>query len=137
MSIERSTDHPRYYRRRVPLLWWLEKGVYVRFMIRELTCLFVGFAAILLLCEVRALSKGGAAWAMFQARLESPGFLVLNGVVLAMVLYHTVTWFNAAPQALVIKLGGRRVPKGLILAGHYFAWVVVSGVVIWFLRGQA
>ena len=39
-----------------------------------------------------------------------PVVLALNVVALAFVLLHAVTWFNLAPQAIVVRMRGRRVP---------------------------
>ena len=36
--------HPKWYRKRVPIFWWLENLAYVKFITRELTSLAVGYA---------------------------------------------------------------------------------------------
>jgi fumarate reductase subunit C len=55
--------------------------------------------------------------------------------VLLALLFHTVTWLNLAPKAIVLHLGGRRLPDAAVLAAHYAAWLVVSAAVVWlFLR---
>ena len=42
--------------------------------------------------------------------------LALNVVALAFVLLHAITWFNLAPQAIVVRMGGRRVPPPAVAA---------------------
>jgi fumarate reductase subunit C len=57
----------------------------------------------------------------------------LNVVALAFVLLHSVTWFNLAPKALVIRVGHWIVPPKFIVAANYAAWIVVSAAVAWIL----
>ena len=39
--------HPRWYRRRVSVWWWLQKGSYTGFVLRELTSVFVAYFALI------------------------------------------------------------------------------------------
>jgi len=48
--------------------------------------------------------------------------LVLNIVALLFVVLHAVTWFAVAPDAMVLKARGRRVPRHQIIAAHYAVW---------------
>ena len=47
--------------------------------------------------------------------------------------FHAVTWFNLAPKAMVVEVGGRRLPGALIAGANYAAWAVVSAVLAWLL----
>jgi fumarate reductase subunit C len=128
--------HPRWYRRRVSVWWWLQKGSYAVFVLRELTSVFVAFFALVLLWQVRAVASGPDAYAHFLARLASPLSLVLHAVALLFVLFHAVTWFALAPKAMVVRLGGKRVPDGIIVGLNYVACLLLSGGVAWvLLRG--
>jgi fumarate reductase subunit C len=44
---------------------------------------------------------------------------------------HTVTWFSLTPQAMEVRLDGRKVPAFHIIAGQYTGLVVVSLFVLW------
>lgn len=123
--------HPAWYRRRMSVFWWLHKASYAWFVARELTSVFVAYFAVLLILELRALSQGPDAHARFLARLASPGFLILDVVALVFVVFHAVTWFNLAPSAAVVHVGGRRVPDRAIAAANYAAWLVLSLAVAW------
>jgi fumarate reductase subunit C len=122
--------HPRWYRRRVSVWWWLKKPSYATFVLRELTSVFVAGFAVVTLLQVRALSAGPEAYARFQQRLESPIVLAFHAVALAFVLFHSITWFNLAPKAMVVRLGGRRLPDAAVVAGNYAAWVVATAFVV-------
>ena len=128
--MNRRRFHPRWFRRRTPIFWWLEKGVYVHFIVRELTSLGVAYAALLLVVQVGVLGAGDAAHARFSALLASPWAVAWHALLLATLLFHTLTWLHLAPKALVVKLGGRRVPNAAILAGHYLGWLAASALVV-------
>lgn len=128
--------HPRWYRRRVSVWWWLQNRAYTGFVLRELTSVFVAFFALVSLWQIRALVQGPDAYAAFLARLGTPLFLVLHGVAFLFVLFHAVTWFNLAPKALVVRLRGKRMPDGVIIGANYAAWLLLSGAVaLILLRG--
>ena len=132
MSVDRDYRH-RWLRRRVSTYWWLEKPSYFAFVLREGTCMFVAWFVVFLLLLVRAVAQGESSYREFLAWSATPGILFLNVVTFASMLYHAVTFFAAAPQAMVVHLGRRRVPGRMVLAGHYAAWLVVSAAVSWFL----
>jgi fumarate reductase subunit C len=125
--------HPRWYRRRVSVWWWLQKPVYTVFVLRELSSVFVALFALLLLWHIRAVAQGPEAYADFLARLRHPAVFAVNAVSLLFVLFHAVTWFNLAPKAMVVRLGGRRVPDRIVAASNYVACLVLSGAVAWIL----
>ena len=125
--------HPRWLRRHVSTYWWLEKRSYFAFILRESTCLFVGWFAVYLLLLIAAVVDGPDAYARFLIWSASPWMILLNVVSFALMVFHAITFFDAAPQALVVHLGHTRVPGPLVLLGHYAAWVAASAAVIWLL----
>ena len=125
--------HPRWLRRHVSTYWWLEKPSYFAFILRESTCLFVAWFAVYLLLLIAAVVDGPDAYARFLAWSASPWLIVLNVVSFALMVFHAITFFDAAPQALVVHLGHTRVPGSFVLIGHYAAWIAASGGVIWLL----
>jgi fumarate reductase subunit C len=46
-----------------------------------------------------------------------------------MALYHSITWLNATPKAIVIQQGEEYVPPGTLIAGSYVVWIVLSVLV--------
>ena len=130
-----KTYHPRWYRPRMPIFWWLRTLPYVKFIARELTSFAVAYAAILLAIQARALGQGEEAYGRFSSWLQSSPVVWFHIVVLLVVLFHTVTWLNLAPKALVAHVKGRRVPDVVVLLSHYAAWLVVSGLLAWRLLG--
>lgn len=127
--------HPEAHRERLPIFWWLAKFAYAKFITRELTSLAVAYTAVVLLVQVAAVARGPETYARFQQFLAAPAAVALHGVVLLFLLFHTLTWLGLAPQAMVVRLAGRRLPDGVILAAHYVAWLAASALVVWVLRG--
>jgi fumarate reductase subunit C len=139
-AVERAmksyTDyHPRWMRPRVSTYWWLERAAYLKFILRELSSIFVAWFVVYLLMLVRAVSQGEPAYRQFLDWSGSPTVLLLNVVSLFFVVFHSITWFNLAPQAMVVRVGDTRVPGLLIATAHYLAWAVVTAFLIWLLVG--
>ena len=126
----------KLYRRPMSFWWWLERRAYFSFVVRELTCLFVGAFAVLTLMQVRAIGDGPEAYAAFAAMLASPAGIAFSAVAFLFVLFHAVTWFQAVPTTIVLRMGGERVPDGIIAGAHFAGWLAVSAVVAFIvLRG--
>lgn len=125
--------HPRWYRPRVSVYWWIGQRQYLKFILRELSSVFVAYFVVLALFQVRALQLGPEAYARFQDWLRNPAAIVLNVIGLFFVVFHTITWFNLAPHAMAIRLRGKRLPAIMIAGPNYLAWIAVSALVAWFL----
>jgi len=128
-----SEFHPRWYRRPVSVYWWIGQRQYLKFILRELSSVFVAIFVVETLFQLSALKAGPQAYAAFQATLASPWMIALNLVCILFVLFHTITWFNLAPSAMPVRLGGKRVPAALVAAPSYVMWVVISAAVYWFV----
>jgi fumarate reductase subunit C len=125
--------HPRWYRRRMPVFWWLRRRSYLLFVIRELSSVFVAWFIAFLLLLVKAVGDGEGAYQRFLDWAANPFIIALNVVALAFVVLHAVTWFNLAPQAMVVRLRGNRVPPPMVAGGNYAAWVVLSALAAWII----
>jgi fumarate reductase subunit C len=90
---------------------------------------------VYLLLLVRALSKGNADYQHFLGWSASPVALLLNLVSLVFISFHAITWFNLAPQAMVVHLRGERIPAKWITGVNYAAWALVSALAAWILLG--
>ncbi|MFN0106165.1 MAG: fumarate reductase subunit C [Bryobacteraceae bacterium] len=124
---------PKSYHPRVSTYWWLARWVYLKFILREASSVFVAWTVILTLLQIRALVRGPAEYAEFQNWLRSPYLLALNVIALFFVVFHAVTWFNLAPKAMVVRIRGKRLPNLAISAPNYAAWAVISAAVAWIL----
>ena len=128
--------HPRWHRTRVSTWWWLESRSYFAFILRELSSIFVAWFVVYVLMLISAVGEGGAAYAEFLAWSREPLVLLVNVVALVFVALHAITWFNLAPQALAVRLGGRRVPGSLIAGSNYAALLAVSAIIIGLLVAE-
>jgi fumarate reductase subunit C len=114
------------YRRPMPADWWLKKRTYSLFMVRELTCVFVGGYSLILLILASRIGDQESVTVMLNSKTLS----VLQLIALPMVIYHTVTWLNLTPKVLVLWRGEERVNPLLIAAVHYVAWIGISIVIL-------
>jgi len=110
----------------MPADWWLKKRTYSLFMVRELTCVFVGGYSLVLLILASKIGDQQGVTAMLNSKTLS----VLQLIALPMVIYHTVTWLNLTPKVLVLWRGEERVNPLLIAGIHYVAWIAVSIVIL-------
>jgi fumarate reductase subunit C len=109
--------------------WWLERPNYTRFMVRELTSVFVaGYAFMLMRMLYLRVAGDQAAFTRF---VECKTGWTFQVIALAFVLFHAVTWFNLTPKVVIIWRGEERVPAPLIAGAHYVMWLVASLVVLW------
>lgn len=123
--------HPRWYRRRVSTYWWVRQRHYLKFIVREVSSVFVAAFIAILLLQLRALRAGPEAYARFQQRMQSPALILLSLIIFFFVVFHTITWFNLAPRAMALRVRGKRLPDLLIAAPNYVIWLAVSAAVTW------
>jgi fumarate reductase subunit C len=103
------------------------------FFLREITCLAVAWSAVTFLLLVRSVLAGPDAYAAFLRWLGRPGVVGAHAVVLVAVIWHSVTWFLAAPRAMGSHVLGRKVAPSAVIAGHYAAWAAASAAIWWVL----
>ena len=97
--------------------WWRRSPYFRRYMLREASAIFlVGYALVLLVGLVR-LAQGEAAFDAWRAALGTPLSIVWHLLVLAMVIYHSVTWFQVMPKTL---------PRLSVKPG----WITASGMAV-------
>lgn len=114
--------------------WYLARRRDQIHMAQELTSLFIGNYALLLLCALRAIADGPAAYQAFVASLGSPLMLAMLWISFAVTLFHTVSWFGVTHKAMPVQIGESFLPPAVIVGGHYAAWVVMS-LFILFIAG--
>lgn len=130
-NASQNTGKP--YVRKIPIFWWTRRWVDLRFVLRELTSVCVAVYCLIFLFFVRSILLGPEAYAAFMARMQSPLMIVVHVLLLGGLLYHSITWFNLAPKAMVIKIGTMRIPDLLIAAANYAGWIVISVVLFWLM----
>lgn len=118
------------YIRQKPNTWWMRNSFYRAYMMREFSSIFIAIYAVVLLVGLVRLSQGAQAWEGWLAALQSPLSIGLNGVSLLFALYHSVSWFKLAPQAIPPQISGIRIRAGLVIGLHYVAFFLLSIIVV-------
>jgi len=114
--------------------WYLKDRNYTIHMLNELTSIFVGLYALILLWGIMAVAGGREAYQFFLDYLAGPGMLSLLWVTTIVIFYHAIAWFSVTPKAMPIQKGEKFVPGSVIAGAHYAIWVVLTLVVL-FLAG--
>lgn len=112
--------------------WWLKHPRYMRYMSREVTCIFIGAFALLMLCALERLSQGRAAYESFIAALQGPAGVVGLLLVLVFAVHNATSWFNVTPKALPVQIGEEFLAGKYIVGAHYAVWIMASLVVLFF-----
>jgi fumarate reductase subunit C len=112
--------------------WYFKQPRYLRYMSREVTCVFIGAFALFMLCALERLSAGRAAYESFLAAIQGAWSALGLLVVLAFAVHNATSWFNVTPKALPVQIGEDFLPGKFIVAAHYAVWVLVSLAVLWF-----
>lgn len=134
MTAAPRVERSGLYYPKISSTWWLRHPSYFRFMMRELSSVFIAIFLVVFLVELHQLSRGPQAYAAFLETLRSPGWIVFHVVALAFAIYHSVTWLKLIGVVQVVRVGERQVPPRLVAGGAFGAWAVVSLVILfWFL----
>jgi len=112
--------------------WYFRHPRYLRYMSREITCIFIGAFALLLLCALGRLADGQSAYESFVAALQGPWGIFGLLVVLIFAVHNATSWFNVTPKALPVQIGEEFLPGKFIVAAHYAVWIVVSLAILFF-----
>ena len=114
--------------------WYFRHPRYLRYMSREITCVFIGALALLLLCALQRLSQGQAAYESFLAAITGPWSSVGLVMVLVFAVHNSTSWFNVTPKAMPVQIGEHFLPGKVIVAAHYAAWLIVSLLIVYFAQ---
>ena len=126
---EQVTRKP--YVRRMTTEWITRHPRYLRYMLREFSCLFIGGWTLMMVWGLGRLARGPEAWSAFLEALKSPASIVLQVLALGFSLYHSVTWFRLTPKALPVQLGEEFVSDRVISGAHFAGWALISLIVLW------
>lgn len=128
-----SEFHPRWHRHHVSVYWWLWQRHYLKFILREISSVFVAGFVVMTLFQLAALKGGPQDYADFESSLASPIVIGLNIIAFLFLMFHAITWFNLAPSAMPVRMGGKRVSAFLVAAPSYVLWVAISVFVSWLI----
>lgn len=127
-----SNEKSKEYIRPMPWNWYLQRLPYTLFMIRDLTSVFIAGYCIFLMVLVYHANQDLETFKAFYATLSSPVSVILHVIALVFAVYHSVTFCNLTPRALVVFQGDEKVSDAKIAGVHYAGWAVIS-VLIFFL----
>ena len=119
-----------YIRKMSKTNWFFSQPRYMRYMAREVTCIFILAYTILLIFALKNLADGPEAYAGFLEALNSPLGILFNLAALVAAVYHSTSWFNVTPQAMPVQRGEEFLPGNIIVGAHYGGWALISLIVL-------
>ncbi|MDK1023230.1 MAG: fumarate reductase subunit C [Gammaproteobacteria bacterium] len=117
------------YVREIPNTWWLKNNFYKAYMMREISSVFITIYSVVLLVGFFRLYQGPEAYQGWLEALQNPWSIAASVVMLLSTLYHSISWFKLAPQAMPLQFGKIRVIPGLVVGLHYLAFLAILAVV--------
>ena len=114
--------------------WWLRQPRYIRYMMREISALFIGTYVLLLIVGLFQISRGEAAYTAFLSAVEGTVGLIFAVTTMIFAIYHSYTWFQVTPKAMPLMFAGKRVAGPIIVAAHWIVFAIASAV-LWLLVG--
>lgn len=124
-------SHKPFVREVPPTTWYFRHPRYMRYMAREVTCIFVGAYCVLLVIGLQRLAAGQSSYDAFLQALRSPVSILFHLLALLASVYHAATWFNASQKAMPVQIGEDFVPGNVISGAHYVIWIVLSFVILY------
>ncbi len=113
--------------------WWLSQPRYVRYMLREVSAAFIGAYILMLIVGLLRLSQGPAVYESFLTAVLSPAGVAFSLIAFVFAVYHSVTWFGVTPKAMPLRVGGKGVPKAIIVGAHWLGWTVASLLILFWV----
>jgi len=113
------------YIRELPNTWWLKNSFYKAYMMREVSCVFITIYTLVLLVGLVRLYQGPEAYSAWLIALKSPWAIGGSIIMLISTMYHSISWFKLAPQAMPLQIGSMRVNAPLVVGLHYAAFLVI------------
>ena len=90
--------------------WWAQPA-YRGYTARELSGVAVTIYGGILFTGLFSLARGPESYDGFLRFLRSPFSILLNLILLAVVIYHVVTWFQTLPKTMPkMIVDGKQVP---------------------------
>ncbi|MBM4254730.1 MAG: fumarate reductase subunit C [Deltaproteobacteria bacterium] len=118
------------YRRPInPSTWWLKNPNYRFVMYRELTSVFIIAFLLIFLWFLCSLARGPEAYNAFLQRLSSPWSFFFHLATLIAACFHSCTFFNLTPKAIVVRKGEEKIADAFLIAPNYVGWLTVSVVI--------
>lgn len=123
------------YRPTLTRTWWLKNNAFKVYMVRELTALPLLFFLLCLVMGLYSLSQGAEQWYAWLGVMQNPLVLLINALAFVASLFHAWTFFQLFPRVMPLRLGGKPLPAGALIAGQWVGVFAVFALVAWLFWG--
>jgi fumarate reductase subunit C len=120
------------YRPEMSAYWYFDRWPYLKFMLREVSSIFVAWFAVVILLQLNAVISGAPAYGNFQRWMATPPVFIVNVISFVFVCFHAITWFMLVPRVMARQLLQRPTPDIVSAAPNFGIWLVASLIVALF-----
>jgi fumarate reductase subunit C len=123
---------PNPYRPQMRAYWYFDRWPYLKFMLREISSVFVAWFAVVTLLQLNAIISGPVAYANFQQWMATPVILIVNIIAFVFICFHAITWFMLVPRVMMRQVLQRPTPDLISAAPNFGLWFLASVIVALF-----
>lgn len=124
------------YIRKSNASWWLKRGVYIRYMVRESSAFFSLWLCIelLIFASITAYDAPNAP-SLITNFLAHPAAIAANIAALLALLFHTITWYTILPEGIRCFMSRkpddtRLIPRRLISIAGALMTLIASAIIL-------
>ena len=117
---------PKPYQPEMGTYWYFDRWPYLRFMLREASSIFVGWFAVVMLLQLKALIGGPAAYASFERWMATPAVFIVNVISFFLICFHAITWFMLVPRVMTRQILQRPTPELMSALPNFAVWLAAS-----------
>ncbi|HJU29012.1 MAG TPA: hypothetical protein VJ718_07575 [Candidatus Binataceae bacterium] len=117
---------PKLYQPRMSPYWYFDRWPYLKFMLRELSCVFVGYWAAITLAQIASINGGPISYAKFNHFMSTPLMMAFSILAFVFVCFHAVTWFLLVPRVMMRQVMGRPTEDLMAAAPNFAIWLAAS-----------
>ena len=119
----------RPYVRPLGMGWWTRNPVFVKYMIREASCIPIAIYSLILIVGLARLGQGPAAYDGWRDGLRHPLAIAFHVIALGLILYHCYTWIRITPKLLpTLWLQSHLYSPRILTIGSWALTAVIWGV---------
>lgn len=127
---QRNAYHPP-----MPRTWFLRRGNYRAYALREFVAVIVGLFVLNLMLGLVMINVDADGWEWWLDLQRNPAIIVLNSLALIAAVIHTVSWDQLTPSIIKVQRGTRFLADGWIILQQVLLLAIFAVFVVLWVGG--